>query len=155
MRRYPWRWSNGRGESYYLRSIHVAYFLDCNREIFCLYVDKQTVHDISGFKRLTRLYLDFTNEPRIWMIPFSNAPISLTELYIGGHGWLTPMNLCVFTSSVPELRTLRLQLKRVWCHLCNLCNKVQFAGFLPESIIYENGLGLPVGFVVSSIFTPY
>ncbi|KAF4566234.1 hypothetical protein EYR36_011650 [Pleurotus pulmonarius] len=122
------------------------------RELFCLYVGKQTVHDISGFKRLTRLYLDFTNEPRIWTLPFLNAPTNLTELHIGGHGWLTPMNLCVFASSVPELRTLQLQLKRVWCHLCNLCNKVQFAGFLPESIVYKHGLGLPIHY--SNVLSP-
>ncbi|KAJ8518173.1 hypothetical protein ONZ45_g4699 [Pleurotus djamor] len=114
------------------------------REIYCMFVDKSTVHELSEFKRATTLNLDFMNKPIMWMSSLSSIAANIKELNLLGHSWLSPMNLCLYASQLPELSALRIQVKRLWCHLCNLCTKVHFAGLVPEKIVYQSGLGLPI-----------
>ncbi|KAJ7489309.1 hypothetical protein FB451DRAFT_686656 [Mycena latifolia] len=106
--------------------------------------------DLAGFCHLKIIRLDC---PSIIVIepsgehhqrfPLLNIPASVVELDLRDLTWPSPFVFQALAATFPELRTLRLSQRRVWCGLCHTCSSVKFAE-PPSKLVYTQGLGLPI-----------
>lgn len=99
--------------------------------------------DLSPFTRLVSIRLDHSNLELTYEM--RGVTHTIQEVDIRGTFWPSPMFYEDIRIMFRHVRVLRLTQESVWCGLCNLCVKPSFQGEGVGSIIYEGGMGLPVG----------
>ncbi|KAK7052189.1 hypothetical protein R3P38DRAFT_2859033 [Favolaschia claudopus] len=108
--------------------------------------------DLQNFLRLHTIRLDCPSFD-FNKIPLQNVPPTVFSLDLRGMIWPAPYAFEAIANLFPELRTMRMSQKKIWCGLCHTCSQVKFAGSVPQSLIYNDGLGLPIHYawILSSL----
>lgn len=74
----------------------------------------------------------------------NNIPSTISTLEVRGLEWPEPMTLKLIVKAAPQLCVLIMRQPMIWCGLCNTCSISELKEPIPKSIMYENGVGLPV-----------
>ncbi|KAJ7705500.1 hypothetical protein B0H17DRAFT_919910 [Mycena rosella] len=101
--------------------------------------------DLAGFCRLQTIRLHCSSIVVVKeRLPFINIPPSVMEVDLRDLTWPSPFVFQAITATFPDLRTLRLSQRRVWCGLCHTCSTVKFVEPVPSKLVYKEGFGLPI-----------
>jgi hypothetical protein len=105
--------------------------------------------DLDGFDHLQAVRYDWLKSWKSPILqnrfPFSAGASKVTKLDIRGIEWLNPMVLQHIVEAFSGIKVLSLRQEQIWCSLCNTCTVPAFLEPVPEKIVYQGGLGLPVG----------
>lgn len=153
----------------------VKYELLPPRVIFTLKVSHRQLHcvtptssslrsrsswDLEGYSQLELVRLDWlpTWNPYAGdsressdYLPFVNTPHTVITFDFRNIRWPYPTAYLFIQQCFPFIRKLVLYQQKVWCMLCFTVNRVSFAAPIPQRLIYEGGLGLPVSRETDSI----